>query len=298
MKKILLATTLLASTATVAMADTGVSVSGYGRFGLTYLDTRAVETQVASRLRFNIDGKTETDSGVTFGGRIRIQHTNGQTAASTNAAMLYASYEGFRVEVGNVNTAFDSAGLIYAPEMGYLDSSYGDPQGSFFAYAPGPTPANYTGVFASYSMGDFTGRISYVNPDQTVSGSTEELSVSFDYASGPFAVSLAAYQDGAGIANNDGFFLGAAYTINDAATVGLNYIDEDSAGGRVVTLYGNYTMGATTLRGYIADLDVAGADTAYGLGADYDLGGARLSGSIQSGYAGQTWADVGVRFDF
>lgn len=298
MKKILLATTLLASTATVASAETGVTVSGYGRFGLEYLEGRAEETQIASRLRFNIDGKTETDAGVTFGGRLRLQSTDGG-AASTNAALFYASYEGFRVEVGNVNTAFDSAGLLYNSEMGFQDSSYGDPQGAFFAYNSTGAVAPGAGIFASYSMGDFTGRISYVNPDQMTGASTDaEVGVSFDYASGPFAVSLAAYQDGAGVAGNDGFFLGAAYTINDAATVGLNYMDEDAAGGRVVTLYGNYTMGATTLRAYVADLDVAGADTAYGLGADYDLGGARLSGSVQQGYAGQTYADVGVRFDF
>ena len=312
MKKILLATTLLASTATVASAETGVTLSGYGRFGLEYLEGRAEETQVASRLRFNIDGKTETDSGVTFGGRLRLQSTDGGNG-STNAAMFYASYEGFRLEVGNSNTAYDSAGLIYAPEMGFQDSSYGDPQGSFFAYDSvanvGGLSDEAVGVFASYSMGDFTGRISVVDTDQKTgaAGKESEVSVSFDYASGPFAVSLAAYQDGAGIAGNDGFFLGAAYTVNDAATIGLNYLDEGTyvSGGvaddaRTITLYGNYTMGATTLRAYVANNDHAGnvKDTSYGIGADYDLGGARLSGSIQKGYADQTYADVGVRFDF
>ncbi|MEH7827691.1 porin [Gemmobacter denitrificans] len=298
MKKILLATALLSSTATVASAETGITFSGYGRFGLEYVEGRAQETQIASRMRININGKTETDSGVTFGGRLRLQSTDGG-AASTNAALFFAEYEGFRLEVGNANTAFDSAGLLYASEMGFQDSSAGDPQGSFFAYNSTGGVAPGVGIFASYSVGDFTGRISYATPDQTTAAAVnEEISLSVDYASGPFSVSLAAYQDGAGIANNDGFFVGAAYAINDQANVGLNYIDEDSAPGKVITLYGNYTFGATTVRAYVADMDAAGADTAFGLGADYDLGGARLSGSIQSDYAGDMNADLGVRFDF
>lgn len=299
MKKILLATTVFASLGTVASAETGVTISGYGRFGLTYTEGAAKETIVSSRLRLNITGTTETDAGVTFGGRLRIQHDDGDAAgAAGNAAMFFSEFGGFRMEVGNVNTAFDSAGLLYNPEMGYEDSSFGDPQGSFFAYSSKGGLGDYMGVFASYTIGDFTGRVSYVDPDQKLDTTEEELSISFDYASGPFAVSLAAIQDAAGVAGMDGYYVGAAYAVNDVANVGLNYIDEDSAPGRVVTLYGNYTMGATTVRAYVADMDVAGADTAYGLGADYDLGGARLSGSVQSSYTSDTVADLGVRFDF
>lgn len=311
MKKILLATALLSSTATVASAETGITFSGYGRFGLEYVEDRAQETQVASRMRININGKTETDSGVTFGGRLRLQSTDGGNG-STNAALFFAEYEGFRLEVGNANTAFDSAGLLYNSEMGFQDSSAGDPQGAFFAYNSTGGVGNFfddiddndndgVGIFASYSVGDFTGRISYVTPDQKadlVAGEEEEISVSFDYASGPFSVSVAAYQNGLGIDGNDGHFIGAAYAINDAANVGLNYIDEDAVGGAIITLYGNYTFGATTVRAYVADADVDDTDTAFGLGADYDLGGARLSGAIQSGYDGNMVADLGVRFDF
>ncbi|MBT9247173.1 porin [Gemmobacter fulvus] len=317
MKNILLATTILASVATVASAETGVSISGYGRFGLVYdgsaddVVTTNSTTTIHTRLRFNIDATTETDSGVTFGGRIRMQHSSGSDGADLSAAMLFATYEGLRVEVGNANTAYDSVALMYDPEMGFVDSSFGDPQGNFFAFNSGPNPtADYMGVFASYSMGGFTGRISAIDPDQTTSvGAETEVSVSFDYTSGPFTVALAAVQDGEGIADNDQFFVGAAYAINDAATVGLNYVDEGEVPvvmahggdqGRTITLYGNYTMGATTLRAYVADNDYAGnvEDTSFGIGADYDLGGARLSGSIQRGYEDETVADLGVRFDF
>jgi len=308
MKNILLATTILASVATVASAETGVSISGYGRFGLVYdgsaddvVSTNSTTT-IHTRLRFNIDATTETDSGVTFGGRIRMQHTSGQAAggAQLNAAMLFATYEGLRVEVGNANTAYDSVALMYNSELGFTDASFGNPQGNFFAYDSAPYGADRMGVFASYSMGGFTGRISAIDPQQSTSlGAETEVSVSFDYTSGPFTVALAAVQDGAGVADNDQYFVGAAYAINDVANVGLNYIDE-GADVRTITLYGNYTMGATMIEAYIADNDNAGnaEDTAFGIGADYDLGGARLSGSIQRGYADETVADLGVRFDF
>ncbi|MDR0807717.1 MAG: porin [Gemmobacter sp.] len=334
MKKILLATTLLASTATVAAAETGVSISGYGRFGVSHNSSRddvnadMKTTVLHSRLRFNIDGTTETDTGVTFGGRMRFQSTHGGGVIG-HAAQLFASYEGFRLEVGNTNGAYDSAGLLYNSEMGFEDTSFGDPQASFYGYSndgagidvivdpitgEGSGSANGIspgiGLFASYSMGGVTGRISYTTPDQTKSlpaDAAEELAVSFDYASGPFSVSLGAAQNGGGIDGNDIYFVGAAYAINDVANVGLNYMDEgdyngSAAGdnGRTVTLYGNYTMGATTLRAYVANNnnDANATNTAYGLGADYDLGGARLSGSIQKGYAKETVADLGVRFDF
>ena len=231
-----------------------------------------------------------------------MQYNDGDEMTAGNAAKFYGSYNGLRVEVGNVDTAFDSAALIYDSEMGFEDSSFGDPQGAFYDYDSntyGAGNGNRTGLAVSYSAGAFSGMISYVTPDQVTSGSTEETAINLAYASGPFAVSAAAYSDGAGIAGNDGMFLGAAYTLNEVTTIGLNYMDEDAAGGRQITLYGNHTMGATTLRAYVSDLDVTGLDTAYGIGADYDLGGgARVSGAIESDFVGDMSANLGLRFNF
>ena len=303
MKKLLLATSFIAASTGFAAAE--VAVSGYGRFGLVYNENTPAgfnDTIISSRLRINIDGKTTTDGGVELGARLRMQYNDGDENTAGNAAQFYGSYNGLRVEVGNVETAFDNAALIYDSEMGFEDSSFGNPQGAFYDYdsnSYGAGNGNRTGLAVSYSAGAFSGMISYVTPDQVTSGSTEETAINLAYASGPFAVSAAAYSDGAGIAGNDGMFLGAAYTLNEVTTIGLNYMDEDAAGGRQITLYGNHTMGATTLRAYVSDLDVTGADTAFGLGADYDLGGgARVSGSIQSDWAGDMVADLGLRFNF
>jgi len=305
MKKILLTTALL--TASAGMAAAEVTFSGYGRFGIAY-DEGATdnETTIALRLRFNINASVETDSGVTFGGRVRLQYTDGQDSAQLSAAYLFASYEGMRLEVGNANTAYDSAALMYDSEQGYLDRSFGNPGANFYSFNSGPNPTDdYMAIFFGYSVGDFNGRISYVTEDQTgATDVSEELSVSADYKFGAITVSGAYAQNAGGTEDQDLFFLGAAYAINDVANVGILYFDDGEVAGedqgQRVTLYGNYKFDAITVEAYIANdsYEFFEEETVYGIGADYDLGGARLSGSVQSGYDGDIIADLGVRFDF
>ncbi|MBS0564278.1 MAG: porin [Proteobacteria bacterium] len=350
MKKVLLATTVLAGFASAAVADdaTKVNISGYGRFGIvnnSAAGAGAAKTQVVNRLRFNIDASTTTDSGVKFGARLRLQNTSTSYGGTVgNDALLYTEYEGLRVEVGNTNTAYDNTTLLWNSEMGYRDTSFGDPfeftyyydstpgssksmAGSVLANTVPPTlnANSYMGLYASYSVGDFYGQISYVNPDQTLknlpAGVKSELSIAAAYKWGPVSVEGSIVQNGAGIDGNDPWFIGAAYAINDKANVGLNYIDEHMGAtalanqtlvygsavdpGKTTTLYGNYKMDAITLKAYVAhnDAPTNKTDNAFGIGADYDLGGARLSGSIQRGYGvtggkTPTVVDLGVRFDF
>ncbi|NBE07164.1 porin [Paragemmobacter ruber] len=308
MKKVLLATTMFVAGASAAAAE--VTISGYGRFGAEYVENRGAglsDTIISSRLRFNIDATTETDAGVTFGARLRFQNDDGDVATVGNNARFSASFSGFTVSVGNVDTAFDSVALTYNSEMGYQDSSFGDSEAAFFAYNSKVGPANYMGVSATYSFGGANLYFSYVNPDQTVStlpvGISEEIGIAADYTAGQFTVAAAFTSDAAGIVGNDIAFIGAAYAINDAANVGLNYYDNGTTAGGVdrgnqATIYGNYTFGATTVRAYLSDRE-NDPDTAYGIGADYALGeGARLSGSIQGDFNGNTAADLGVRFNF
>jgi outer membrane protein OmpU len=329
MKKILLTTTLLVATAGMAAAEDGVSFSGYGRFGLVYLDDGTdSDTQLQTRLRININASLETDSGLTFGGRIRLQHTNGDTnsvwvdangdgivdpteegvtggGARLSAAKLFVESGGFRLEVGNTDGAFDNAGLMYASEIGFTDSSLGESRADFFGFSSGPygvEQLNRMGIYASYSVGDFTARISLIDPDQGNDADEEEVSISFDYVTGPFSISLGAAQDGAGIADNDLFFVGAAYAIGDNANVGLNYHDDGDFVGDTTTLYGNYTLASgLTIAGYITSVDDVGAgdsETGGGIGASYPIGeGAKVAGAIHQ-LDDVTFADLGVRFDF
>ncbi|MBJ2152403.1 porin [Paracoccus sp. IB05] len=325
MKKLLIATTALVAGASAAAAD--VTISGYGRFGLQYVEDRGLgleDTIISSRLRLNIDATTETDVGVTFGARLRMQYDDGDAGTIGNAARFSIGYEGLTVQVGNVDTPWDSVGLTYNSEMGYEDSSFGDDNDSpFFAYNSKTQPNGYQGVAATYSISDINLYFSYIDPNQIVdtlpAGVSEEVGLAADWSNGQISVAAAINNNVGGNKDYDAYFLGGAYNFGDG-NVGLNFYNYDNPAlndsYNQITLYGNYTFGATTLRAYISDLDADGADTAYGIGADYSLGeGARISGSIQRGFGSdvtfvdntgarfndaraKTVADIGVRFDF
>lgn len=312
MKKILLTTALLSATAGMAAAE--ITLSGSGRFGLNYQEGAARETTLAMRMRVEFNGKKETDSGVTFGGRIRMQYSNGTVndnfddlgGATLSAAYVYASYEGFRVEVGNANGALDSAALMYNSEIGFQAFGAGDPIGIAAAFSSGPYGSGQDqrmGIFVGYSVGDLNVRASYHTEDQTVSNAGDILSVSADYVFGAVTVS-GGYEkvDGFGGDNFETIALGGEYALNESANIGLLYFDvnnEFAVDQNQVTLYGNYAFDAVTVRGFIATGDNLGTeDTAYGIGVDYDLGGATLAAGVQQDFDGETRADAGVRFSF
>ncbi|MDB5657950.1 MAG: porin [Cypionkella sp.] len=315
MKKILLSTTMLALFAGAASAE--VTLSGTGRFGLDYAENRGGatelnEVQLNYRLRINVDAKFEADNGVTYGGRIRFQDRNGDGGAAFSPAMLYVEASGVRVEVGNANTAFDSVALMYNPEIGFQERSFGDPLGSYYSFNSGPYgfgENNRVGIYAAYSVSGVNLKASFIQPDQSDTDSgpagQDEMSIAADYQADQFAVAAAYVKNGLGIEDNDQTFVGVAYKFSDIASVGLNYNDNgdtSSVGGGEIgssyTLYGNYTINGIGLAAYVSDLDVDGADTAYGLGATYDLGGATLAGAIESGFDGNMRGDLGVRMSF
>ncbi|ABL70847.1 outer membrane porin [Paracoccus denitrificans PD1222] len=327
MKKALIASTALLLTAGVAAAD--VKISGYGRTGVIYYenDSDVNESRVQSRLRMNIDASSSTDSGVDFGARFRLQWDQGEEGearlqwdqgeegeAQTNAGKLWVSAQGFTVEVGNVDTAFASNGLIYETGLGSYDRSVGFSAvtGAFFAYDSngyGIDEVDRVGIRALYTLGDLTLQASYVDPDQsgTVIGVEEEFGFSVDYTwNERLELSAAAAFNGAGIDGNDIYFLGARYAVMDNARIGLNFVDagdeEDGYDGKTIALYGDYTLadGRTNLEAYIAnnDRDSNETDNAFGIGVNYDLGGARLGASLQRDYAENVTADFGVRFEF
>lgn len=304
MKKFLIASTALTLSAGIAAAD--VTFSGYGRFGLAYNGGAAAGTEkttVAGRYRLNIDSSTTSDNGVTFGARLRIQNDIGHAVRGasgvTNAAQFYARFGAFRLDVGNVAGAGDAAGLLYGADMGFAPGS--NLLGvSYAAYTSNAYARERVGIQATYSAAGFTGRLSHIQADQFTSGTTnDETAISVDYAFNQFAIS-AAYADNAGlIADNKEYYLGLAYNAADF-TVGLHYADSDVL-DTTVGVYGNYKMGATTLRGYVArnDRNTNLTKTFYGIGADYALGGGvTLAGKVERNTAKKTTADLGVRFNF
>lgn len=346
MKKALIASTALVLTAGVAAAD--VTISGYGRTGVIYyedavqtgidaLGSEGNDSQVISRLRMNLDASTSTDQGVDFGARFRMQWDQGHPSrgqgGAVNAGKLYVTSSGLTVEVGNVDTALDSAGLLYASELGSYDRSVGgNALGAFFAYESSRySDVDRLGVAATYALDNLEVRFSYVDPDQTglnedasIADVKEEYSFSVDYTwNERLELSAGLAMNGAGNDDHDVYFVGARYAVMENARVGLNWIDNGDAGspvglsssdaefdplnddlGSTVALYGDYTLadGLTNIEAYIAnnsgDWDAKETDNSFGIGVNYDLGGARLGASIQRDYQERVTADMGVRFDF
>lgn len=326
MKKALIASTALVMTAGIAAAD--VTISGYGRTAIDYQEGRDNEAQISARVRLNVHATTSTDQGVDFGARVRAQWDQGDAGIdSLSPGQVYVTASGFTVAIGNVGTAFDNAGLLYESEVGLISRSFGNPAGAFFAYSskaygsntfrnecdvdnPDQPCAiisenqtrNRLGVSVEYAVDALKARFSYVDPDQTASGTTEEVSVSVDYAMNDIKLSAAAVKDGAGIDGNDQYFVGAYYTLAGTSNgIGLNYVDNGEVNGNTVVLYGDYVVAPlTTLSAYVANNDADGNDTdnAFGVGARYDLGGAYLAGSLERGYDKDFRGDFGIRFDF
>jgi outer membrane protein OmpU len=312
MKKVLLASVALVGFASYAAAE--VSFSGNGRFGLVYEDDGATDdTFLSYRLRFNINASTETDAGITFGGRIRLQYDyndaieGGEGAAELNAAQLFMEAAGVRVEVGNSNTAFDSLATLYNAELGFISSTTGSYSlFDYAAYSSGPFSSaeqDRVGLYAEYAVGDLVARISYVDPNQFLDGDEEEIGISFDYSTGPFSVGLGYVTNADFNADYDVYALLGEYALNDTTNIGLQIIGEDGAENDLTyTLYGNTQLaGGIGLGAFISgvdsDVDYSN-DFAIGIGASYDLGGATLAGTIQQGFFDETYADFGVSFSF
>lgn len=306
MKKALIASTALVMTAGVAAAD--VTISGYGRTAVDYQEGRDQKAQIETRLRMNIDAKTSTDQGVDFGGRIRLQYDDGKSETTTSPAYIYVTASGLTVSVGNVNTAFDSAGLLYESEVGLISRSFGGARGDYYSFSTGAYgngENNRMGVAVEYEIAGASVMASYVDPNQTTGGDDEEFSIKADYAMDAIALSAAYVNNAAGVDGAEKWFVGAYYTMPGTKNgVGLNYIDEDSDAdnnGKTLVLYGDYEVAPmTVVSAYVANNDRAdnATDTAFGLGAKYDLGGAYLAGSIERGYDENVRADMGVRFNF
>ncbi len=330
MKKVLFASTALIATASVAAAE--VKFSGYGRFGLGYLEDRTNTTTTASgattvydadstilvsRFRLNIDGIAETDGGVRFEGRVRLQadedaSTGEANAAGLNGARFSVIYGGLRVDAGNVAGSFDNLANYYGNEPG-LESFVGQYSGvdyDFLAYSSGGAGAN--AVFFQYAVGDFAFGASY-DQNTTFAGGVatdaDRWDLSATYTFGNITAALAYGQNDAnGAADSDsltvltlggewGDFSGTLFVADDD-------VADATKNGTAYGVSAAYNLGAATTLTFAYGDGSADEDTQnVGIGAIYDLGGgASLRGGIgqiKEGSAdGKIRADFGAQFNF
>lgn len=266
MKKVLLASTVLAMTATVAAAD--VTVSGSARMGIAYNSEAPNELGFTSRVRVAFGLSGETDTGLAFGASIRADNAgNGNNGVPQTV-------------LGNTPTTF-----------GDVNGAGNQAAGSVFV----------SGAFGKLSMGDVDGAAELVvgdlagvgltglgdtNENEFLSNTTagDRSAARYEYSTGGLTFALSAdnpQNDSAG--NGNTYSIGVKYAI-DAYAFGLGYETTDIAGRSVdhIIASGEATFSGVTLKavyGQADDLAAAGVDfTQYGISASYSMNALTVTG--------------------
>ena len=256
--------------------------------GLVHTDAGTV---LDNRLTVNIDGSTETSSGLTFGGRLRIRSNDGD-GALVNGARVYMKSGAVEVAVGNIYGAIDSMPGLYQSEAGLVGNGAGDVVTvGFDAYDSDADQHN--GVEVIYSAGAFTGHLSYSDADLSgIAGADKRTAAYGAYTMNDWTVALG-MQDSSDNAD-DLTVLTVGGKVGD---YGVGFSAADNDGASKITLNGSATFGAIGVSAFVSDAEGA-TDTAYGVGMSYDLGGASLVGAVERNTDGTNYADMGVSFSF
>jgi outer membrane protein OmpU len=321
MKKILFATTALVATASVAAAE--LAVSGSARFGLTYVENRAEDTQLEQRIRINFTGIAETDAGVKFEARIRLESNEGfdadgdgtvgdvektgSTGKGPGGVGFAVSTGGLRVDVGSVSDVLDSGDHFsyYGTGVGFTSFIEQNSNASGFVANGfgGAGNENANTVKVLYTASNFAVSASFT--DETATGSTtpagENFQVGASYSFGNHKVGVA-YGSISGVgaaADTDQWVLGAGGSFGD---ISYNAIvgDNDGQDDLLFGVSGSYAISAaTTLVAVVSSGGDSDNDTSFGVGVNHSLGGGvTLAAGVGSNSAGNTAADVGVKFSF
>jgi outer membrane protein OmpU len=295
MKKILLATSILAGSAGVAMAD--VSFSGNAYMGVSNVFDGDADFEFISRVRIKATASGETDSGLTFGAEVESHNFGnaGQTgnSDSNEYSTVYLSGSFGKITFGDVGDASDNlignvdgVGLNLEGhkynELGYIGND--------------KTAVKYEGTFGNLSVTVGLGQL-----DTDEGGDDQDMSIAVKYSFGDYAV-YAGYAnsmnwDGVTQTDIDEATIGADATFGNF-TVKFRAQDNSAESDPTYALSGTGTFDAISVTAYYAAHDTFNA---YGIGGSYDLGGGAKfkAGAATTDVSGdETWIDMGLSFDF
>ena len=336
MKRILLATSILAATAGFASAE--ITLSGDARMGI--IGGSGVDTGFTSRARVKFTMSGETDGGLTFGASFEAHNAGSTTAyelvfndadsdnvvdpgeltlvsdsnggASTGrSGSVYISGGFGKLTMGDIDGAAQQAvgnvGGVGLTGLGDLNEAFYLHNLVEFITGFVPNSSFDPSAAYEYSAGAFTGIISVQNPDNNL-GMVSGFDTSSTYALG-MKYAMGDYTFALGYENIDDFglshvIIGANATFG-AFTVKANYGRLSGLGSSADQwhLSGTYTADALAVTAFYSveeDLIFLGGNDAYGIGAAYDLGG---GAKVVGGYAKNSTADtdaydLGVSFSF
>ena len=309
MKKVLLASTVLAMSASVAAAE--VAVSGSARMGVAYNSEATNEIGFTSRVRVAFALSGESDSGLSFGASIRADNAvNGNNGTedvngrgSMSAGNVFVSGAFGKLTMGDVDGA---AELVTGDLAGVGLTGLGDTnENTFLSNNNDIAEQARSAARYEYSTGGLTFAISANNPqfDDEFDGNVYSIGVKY-------AVDAYAFGLGYETAEIDGVtvdhIIGSAQGTFSGVTVKATYGEASDIDFTQYGISATYKMDALGLTAFhrVADGGLEEQKVKYtGIGASYDLGGgASVVGGIvdvnpQFG-SGETRADLGLSFAF
>ena len=305
MKKVLLASTVLAMTATVAAAD--VTVSGTARMGVAYNSEAPNELGFTSRARVNFTMSGETDTGLSFGASFDAHDAgnanngtggdvNGEGSMSSGSVFISGAFG--RLTMGDVAGAAefvvgDLAGVGLTDLGDTNENIYLSNNGAFSRAA-----ARY-----EYTSGALTFAVSADNPQFDSPLFENVYSVGVRYAVDSYSFALG-YETSKILGVTVDHVIAAAEGTFSGVTVKATYGEASDVDFSQYGISARYSMDALALTAFHRVEDDAGAkDKFTGIGASYDLGGgASLVGGLVSVNpavgSNETRADFGVSFSF
>ena len=277
MKKILLATTLLASTAGFAAAE--VAVTGTARMGVT-TNTVSGDAQFSSRFRVIFTASGETDGGLTFGASVRNDQI-GTGGTANGDSTVYISGAFGKLTMGDTGNAADSlvgqvSGVGYT-SLGSLNEI------SWLG-------KDVTGAQYEYSAGALTFALGLGQANAT----EDFISAAVKYSTDAYSVALG-YEDNNSVGSEISVLGSATFS---GATVKAKIVDGDATVDTAYALSVDYALSGANLTAFYTAHGNSIAN--YGIGASYDLGGgASVAGGIVDGdNLVDPIYDLGVKMSF
>ncbi|MEZ5753576.1 MAG: porin [Paracoccaceae bacterium] len=312
MKKILLATTMLAGTAGFAAAE--VAVSGYAEIGIIRSEAGFAGSTNAQfhqdvEVTFTMSG--ETDGGLSFGAAIDLDETD-VAAGDDSGTTVFVSGAFGKLTMGDTDGALDWA----VADAGALTSMGDDHTTHVFYFAANGFDGTHDGqvVRYEYSFGDFGVALSYEQAGNNATGTLadDNIGIGATYSMDmggtalKFGLGYQAGSDSDGVVYTNGDVIGASVSAELAGgfSVSLGYtktdydaLDVAGAASALVDfahtgLGVTYTTGALSLHANIGHYnpDVGASDSTYGLAVNYDLGGGAV---VMAGYGSDVGAAAG-----
>jgi hypothetical protein len=288
MKKILLATSILAASATIANAQ-AVTITGEGRMGVQFQNFGVWTWNQENRLRLDFNVEVEADHGLTFGAWTRAEMSStGAGAGIFSESRVWVQSGAVTLTFGNADGAIAgygySHGWLGGCGVGYEGGQLcGDAAGLDTAthqeISNGPIPAPQ--VLLTYEGSNYVVAISHQDNIST------EIGGNVSFGAWTFG---AGYTDLFDIYTVSGHYDGGSWGVG-AIVAANSFVTNWSVSATVAALGGEFY-------GYVGEVF---GDESYGLSFGYDLGGGAsvVAGAEHiGGVTNATTGSVGVVFTF